>query len=102
LNNLSAINSLTPSVQPLGAMPSAPVPMEGPLSFSQVFKTTLEEVNGLDSQGKVMVDALATGQTNDVSGVMMAVKKANLAFLSLLQVRNQMIEAYQEIMRLRV
>ena len=102
MQNISAINSFSPSVQALGAMPSAPVPMEGPLSFSQVFKTTLEEVNGLDSQGKVMVDALATGQTNDVSAVMLSVKKANLAFLSLLQVRNQMMDAYQEIMRLRM
>jgi flagellar hook-basal body complex protein FliE len=37
-----------------------------------------------------------------VSGVMLSVKKANLAFMSLLQVRNQAIEAYQEIMRMRV
>ena len=102
MQNISAINSFSPTVQAMGAMPSAPAPVPGPLSFSQVFKTTLEEVNGLDSQGKVMVDALATGQTNDTSAVMLAVKKANLAFLSLLQVRNQMMDAYQEIMRLRM
>jgi len=49
-----------------------------------------------------MVEALATGKTNDISGVMLSVKKANLAFMSLLQIRNQMMEAYQEIMRMRV
>jgi flagellar hook-basal body complex protein FliE len=83
-------------------MPSAPMAPEGSLSFNEVFKTTLSEVNGLDTQSKRSVEALATGETNDVSGVMLSVKKANLAFMSLLQVRNQAIEAYQEIMRMRV
>lgn len=83
-------------------MPSSPAPQSGPLSFSKVFKASLEEVNALDTQSKRMVEALATGETNDVSGVMLAVKKANMAFLSILQVRNQAIEAYQEIMRMRV
>jgi flagellar hook-basal body complex protein FliE len=102
MERISDIQAFQPTVQPLGVMPSGPTPMEGPLSFSQVFKTSLEEVNGLDTQSKRMVESLATGETNDVSGVMLAVKKANMAFLSILQVRNQAIEAYQEIMRMRV
>jgi flagellar hook-basal body complex protein FliE len=102
MDRLSEIQNFQPSVQPLGVMPSGPTPTEGPLSFAQVFKTSLEEVNGLDTQSKRMVESLATGETNDVSGVMLAVKKANMAFLSILQVRNQAIEAYQEIMRMRV
>jgi len=83
-------------------MPSAQPKQAGPLDFGKVFQTTLDEVNALDSQGKTMVEALATGKTNDISGVMLSVKKANLAFMSLLQIRNQMMEAYQEIMRMRV
>lgn len=99
---LSDIAALQPNIDPLRANPSAPPAAELPLSFQRVFRNALDEVNALDTQSKTMVNALATGQTNDVSGVMLSVKKANLAFLSLLQVRNQMIEAYQEVMRMRV
>ena len=102
MGQLSSIQHLNPNIRTLDVMPSAPLPPEGSLSFNEVFKSTLFEVNGLDTQAKRSVEALATGQTKDVSGVMLSVKKANLAFLSLLQVRNQAIEAYQEIMRMRV
>jgi len=80
----------------------APTQKSETLDFKEVFRQSLLEINGLDTQSKKMVEALATGQTNDVSGVMIAVRKSNLAFLSLLQVRNQLIEAYQEIMRMRM
>lgn len=102
MDQLSNIQSFQPSLHALEAMPSSPPAQAGPLDFKNVFQTTLDEVNALDTQGKTMVEALATGQTNDISGVMLAVKKANLAFMSLLQIRNQMMEAYQEIMRMRV
>lgn len=102
MDSLSNINDLQPSLHALEPKPSAPSNQAGALDFKKVFQTTLDEVNALDTQGKTMVEALATGKTNDISGVMLSVKKANLAFLSLLQIRNQMMEAYQEIMRMRV
>lgn len=99
---LSNIQNLQPSLHALEPLSSAPPTPAGPLDFGKVFQTTLDEVNALDTQGKTMVEALATGKTNDISGVMLSVKKANLAFMSLLQIRNQMMEAYQEVMRMRV
>lgn len=102
MENISPINPLTPGVNPLESMNINPAMPEEMLSFKKVFKDTISDVNGLNTQAKTMVEALATGQTNDVSGVMLSVRKANMAFLSLLQVRNQMIEAYQEIMRMRM
>jgi len=101
LNSLSQIDAIGGKVNPFTPMDNVPVTHD-PLSFQKVFKESLADVNGLDTQSKRMVEALARGETNDVSGVMLAVRKANMAFLSILQIRNQMIEAYQEVMRMRV
>ena len=102
MEKINSIEPFVPQLKTFEAADFAPARAEEVLSFKTVFKDTLSEVNGLDTQAKAMVEALATGKTNDVSGVMLSVKKANLAFMSLLQVRNQMIEAYQEIMRMRM
>jgi len=101
VEGLSKIDAIAGKVNPFAAMDNIQT-STGPLSFQKVFKQSLADVNGLDSQSKRMVEALAKGETNDVSGVMLSVRKANMAFLSILQGRNQMIEAYQEIMRMRV
>jgi len=101
VEGLSKIDALGGKVAPFAPMENVQTNI-GPLDFKKVFKQSLADVNGLDTQSKRMVEALAKGETNDVSGVMLSVRKANMAFLSLLQVRNQMIEAYQEIMRMRV
>lgn len=101
MDSLSQINAISDKVAPFSPLENV-VTTPGPLDFEKVFKGALADVNGLDTQSKRMVEALARGDTNDVSGVMLAVRKANMAFLSILQIRNQFIEAYQEIMRMRV
>lgn len=101
MESLSNIDAISPNIEAFKAA-QAVTPAPQDLDFRTVFKASLDEVNGLNTQAKTMVEALATGQTNDVSGVMLSVKKANLAFMSIMQVRNQMMEAYQEVMRMRV
>jgi flagellar hook-basal body complex protein FliE len=102
LEPISKITSLPIGLDAVEPNTNVNPPEPPPLDFKRVFKESVREVNGLNTQAQTMVEALATGQTNDVSGVMLAVKKANLAFTSILQIRNQMVEAYQEIMRMRV
>ena len=100
MDSLSQIDAIIGKVTPFAPMENVPT-ASASLSFSKVFKESLDDVNGLDTQSKRMVEALAKGETNDVSGVMLAVRKANMAFLSILQIRNQLIEVHQEIMRMR-
>ena len=101
MEEISKINAFSASVQALEAAPNEKV-NHPPLDFRTVFNESVHEVNGLNTQAQTMVEALATGRTNDTSGVMLAVRKSNMAFLTLLQIRNQVIEAYQEVMRMRM
>ena len=62
----------------------------------------LGQVNNLQQQADDMAVKLATGDVEDVHKAMIAMNKARLAFDFTLQVRNKVVEAYQEIMRMQV
>jgi len=70
--------------------------------FKSLLMKSIDEVNRLqDDANKATVD-LATGKTDNVAEVFTAVKKAELAFQTLLQIRNKLMDAYDEIKQMRV
>ncbi len=71
-------------------------------SFSQTLKDAVNNVNDLQVKSNVAMEKLATGQTKNISEVMIASEKASIAFKLLMQVRNKVIAAYQDVMRMQV
>ena len=71
-------------------------------TFTQAIKKAASEVNSLQGQADKLAVNLASGDVEDVHKAMMAMQKAKLALDFTIQVRNKVIEAYQEIMRLQV
>jgi flagellar hook-basal body complex protein FliE len=71
-------------------------------SFKDLLLNSLDEVNRLQQEASAGVEQLATGQTDDVANVFSAVRKADIAFSMLMEMRNKMIEAYQELQQMRV
>ncbi|MFQ5654366.1 MAG: flagellar hook-basal body complex protein FliE [Planctomycetota bacterium] len=96
---------LQPIRPPLGAgaAPGATPPgrSDGP-SFAEILKDSIREVNALQKEADAAIQELALGKTENVSEVLTAVEKADLAFRGLMQIRNKLIDAYDEINRLRV
>jgi flagellar hook-basal body complex protein FliE len=74
----------------------------GPSAFDQILGKNLEDVNRLQQDATRAVEDAATGKTDDVAGVMTAVAKADLAFKTLLAIRNKLMEAYDEIKNMPV
>ena len=70
--------------------------------FEELVKGFVSDVNHLQLRSGQAVKALAAGEVTDVHQVMVAVSEAGLAFDLLLQVRNRVTEAFQEIMRMQV
>jgi flagellar hook-basal body complex protein FliE len=70
--------------------------------FSEFLGDALQIVNSLDSKSRQASIDLAAGKIEDISQVMIAAEKANIATQITLQVRNRVVEAYQEIMRMPV
>lgn len=88
------------SIGPLPQMPSlAPADSEG--GFSGVLTNALQQVNQLDSGANQQIGTLLSGGNTDVSSVMIAVEKADVAFQLMMQVRNKIVSAYQDIEKMQ-
>jgi flagellar hook-basal body complex protein FliE len=69
----------------------------GGSSFSDVLKKSIDEVSRLQQDASDAVQDVATGKSQDVTGVMSAVEKSDLAFKTLLSIRAKLMDAYDEV-----
>jgi flagellar hook-basal body complex protein FliE len=72
-------------------------PTSGGPSFSDMLKNSIDEVSRLQQDASKAVEDLATGKSENVTGVMTAMEKSDLAFKTLLAIRSKLMEAYEEI-----
>lgn len=70
--------------------------------FSQWFESQLSEINSQIKTSESELRQLATGETSNIHHVMMSLEKAKTSFQLALQVRNKLLEGYQEIMRMQI
>jgi flagellar hook-basal body complex protein FliE len=105
--------AVTGSDRPVGGVADAPLaptggqrPTEGPgaaaSSFSQLLSDAVGQIDKLQKGADTNIQKLATGQPVDMHDVTISTEQANLSFQLGLQVRNKLIEAYQEVMRMQV
>lgn len=71
-------------------------------SFSDTLSEAIGNVNELQKASDQAIQNLATGKTDNVAEVMVAAEKADIALKVMVQVRNKIIDAYQEIMKMQV
>lgn len=72
-------------------------------SFANMLEGAINQVNGMQLESKSMQQAFEMGDRSlSLSDVMVAKEKAGIAFEATIQVRNKVMEAYQEIMRMQV
>jgi flagellar hook-basal body complex protein FliE len=67
------------------------------VSFSDVLKGQIDEVARLQQDASQAVEDLTLGKTDDVTGVMTAMEKSDVAFKTLLSIRSKLMEAYDEV-----
>jgi len=70
--------------------------------FQSFLVESLEKVNELSKEADEAVQRLATGQTQNVAEVFTTVQKAGVAFDLLMEIRNKLLDAYQEIRQMQV
>ena len=86
----------------LGKPPGAAGSAEPKDSFGTVLKDAISKVNNLQTEADRAIEGLARGENKNIHETMIAVEKANLSFNMMLQVRNKILQAYEEIMRTQV
>lgn len=94
-------------VQSLGVPPVAP-PQTGSKpamgkegGFLSMLQNAVGDVENLQAQAEQQVASLIEGNGQDVHGAMIAVERADLSFQLMMQVRNKIVNAYQEIARMQ-
>ena len=71
-------------------------------TFANTLKDAISKVNDQQIQSDVMTEKLINGGNVDLHEVMIASQKASITLNATMEVRNKVIEAYQEIMRMSV
>lgn len=92
---LSHLKTLTPVGNAVPAKPAG----EG---FTETLKKAVDQVNESQVAADRAVDKLQTGESRNLHEVMISLEKADISMRLLTQVRNRVIDAYQEIMRMQV
>jgi flagellar hook-basal body complex protein FliE len=73
----------------------------GGISFGDVLKNAVQGVNQMNDSASTQVNNLLQGGGGDVNSVMIAVEKADVAFQLMMQVRNKIVSAYQDIEKMQ-
>ena len=69
-------------------------------SFGAVLRESLDAVNRLQVESDQAVQNLATGKVTDIHETMIAMEKASISFEFVVQMRNKIVSAYEEVMRM--
>jgi flagellar hook-basal body complex protein FliE len=72
------------------------------VSFGDYLKIALDEVNDLQQKASQSAEKLAMGDESYLHNTIIAYEKANLALQLTIEIRNKVVEAYQEIMRMQM
>jgi len=91
--------NIGPTMPPMvGTKPQA----EDAGSFKDMLLGSIQDVNQMQQQADQAVETLMTGGEADPAEVLTAVQKADLAFRLMMQMRNKMMQVYQEVKEIRV
>ncbi|WP_188068698.1 flagellar hook-basal body complex protein FliE [Brevibacillus brevis] len=96
---ISAISQLTPIRTP---SVNKPTPAEVSQEFSSFLSDAMDKVNQAQVESSNLADKFAAGEITDVHQLTVAGQKASVMLQMTMQVRNKMIESYQEIMRMSI
>ena len=95
IGSIKSLGSISPqAAYGVGAANAKPA-----LSFTNQLQKAIQEVNNLQAGRDQMVEGMVSGEVTEVHDVMIAAKEASLAFELLVEVRNKLLEGYQEIKR---
>ena len=82
---------------------AAPAPSADGISpFKDLLERSIQQVNAMQEASDQAKAGLETGKSENFGQAMVEMKKAELAFQQLVEIRNKLVDAYQEVMRMQV
>jgi flagellar hook-basal body complex protein FliE len=74
----------------------------GKTEFGTILTNKINEINQLQLDADQSITKVELGNSGSIQDAVIALEKADISFRTMMQVRNKIIEAYQEIMRMQV
>jgi len=114
IENLSGVlqDSLMPSVssntrvldemRKNGMEAQPPAAGDNAKTFSGMLKDSMEQVNQAQVESDVAIKNLVAGRSKNIHETMLAVEKADTSLKLMVQIRNKILDAYKEVMRMQV
>jgi flagellar hook-basal body complex protein FliE len=91
---------------PLDPISLAPVAIDGQKkdgpNFGAILAQAVGHVVDLENQSQQKIDRFLRGEDQELHDLMLSTQRAGMAFDMLLQVRNKVVQAYQEVMRMQL
>ena len=98
---LSALR--TTAAQAAGKPAADNTPAAGGADFAQILQSSIDKVNQTQQGANHMAEKLAAGDTSqNLHEVMIALQTASVSFQEMVQVRNKLVTAYQDVMNIQV
>ena len=82
------------AAHPAGAAPAG--------GFMSSLQSAIGKANDIQIQANQATEALMTGQTQNIHQTMVALQEADVSFQLMMQIRNKILGAYEEIQRMQV
>jgi flagellar hook-basal body complex protein FliE len=98
---ISSLRILPAEANPASLQSSTGISKEGSPEFLDVLHSAMDDMQQLQGQAEAKVAGVLNGNGADVHSAMIAVEKADLSFQLMMQVRNKIVSAYQEISRMQ-
>ena len=74
--------------------------VSGNVSFEELMSSSMKQVNELQLEADDMINKLALGDVDDISEVVLATSRAEVALKMFMELRNKFVEAYQQLSRI--
>ena len=99
---MDPISSINPQSIGPPQMPSMDAASSGQTSFKDMLFESIQQVNSLQQDADRAVEQLFTGQDVNPAEVLTSVQKADLTFRLMMQFRNKLVQAYDEIRNIQI
>jgi flagellar hook-basal body complex protein FliE len=86
-----------------GGIAESPAAAAQPSDFARLMQDSVNNIAGMQNQATALANAYEAGDKSvDLTKVMLEVQKAGLAFRAMTEVRNKLVDAYQQVMNMSV
>lgn len=97
------VNELRAVASQAAVSPSSAANAPSGDNFAKLLQSAVDEVNSAQQDAKLLSQQFEQGDpTANLQDVVVSLQKASLSFQTMVQVRNKMVSAYQEIMNMQV